>query len=291
MAKTRREFTPEFKREAVALLESSGRSQMQVASELGIQPSMLRQWRTVLMGSSQPPRPVALPAAASTRSVDSPSDQAAEIARLRRELDRARMERDVLKKSDRHLRGDAQVTFAFIEQHASTWPVRLMCRVLEVSPSGYYDWRSRPESARSASNRRLLDDVRRIHAEHHGRYGSPRVHASLRAQGRAASRGRVERLMRRHGIRALVGRRFRPCTTNSHHDLPIAPNLLKQRFSTALPNKVWLADITYLSTGEGGAGQGSGGAAAGMPAEGGSTWPLSSISPPVSQTRSVSLRS
>ena len=143
------------------------------------------------------------------------------------------------------------MTFAFIEQHASTWPVRLMCRVLEVSPSGYYDWRSRPESARSVSNRQLLDDVRRIHAEHHRRYGSPRVHAALRAEGRTASRGRVERLMRRQGIRALAGRRFRPCTTDSRHDLPIAPNLLKQQFSAAMPNTIWLADITYLPTGEG----------------------------------------
>ena len=99
MAKTRREFTPEFKREAVALLESSGRSQMQVAAELGIQPSMLRQWRTVLTNSSPLPRPAGLPGTASASSVASPSDQAAEIARLRRELDRTRMERDVLKKA------------------------------------------------------------------------------------------------------------------------------------------------------------------------------------------------
>ncbi|TXM69597.1 IS3 family transposase [Methylobacterium sp. WL120] len=251
MAKTRREFTPEFKREAVALLESSGRPQMQIAAELGIQPSMLRQWRTGLMGGSLPPRAAGSPGAASASPVASPSDQAAEIARLRRELDRTRMERDVLKKANRHLRGDAQVTFAFIEQHASTWPVRLMCRVLEVSHSGDYDWRSRPESARSASNRRLLDDVRRIHVGHQKRYGSPRVHAVLCAEGRTTSRGRVERLMRRHGIRALAGRRYRPCTTDSRHDLPIAPNLLKQQFSAALPNTVWLADITYLPTGEG----------------------------------------
>ncbi len=80
-------------------LESSGRSQMQIAAELGIQPSMLRQWRTVLMGSSQAVPPVTLPTAASASSVASPSDQAAEIARLRRELDRTRMERDVLKKA------------------------------------------------------------------------------------------------------------------------------------------------------------------------------------------------
>ena len=143
------------------------------------------------------------------------------------------------------------MTFAFIEPHATTWPVRLMCRVLGVSPSGDYGWRSRPESARSASNRQLLDDVQRIHAGHQRRYGSPRVHAALRAEGRTASRGRVERLMRRHGIRALAGRRFRPCTTDSRHDLPIASNLLKQLFSAALPNQVWLADITYLPTAEG----------------------------------------
>jgi transposase InsO family protein len=143
------------------------------------------------------------------------------------------------------------VTFAFIEQHARTWPVRLMCRVLGVSPSGYYAWRSRPESARSASNRQLLEEVRRVYAGHHRRYGAPRVHAALRAEGRTVSRGRVERLMRRHGIRALAGRRFRPCTTDSRHDLPVAPNLLKQDFSAARPNTVWLADITYLPTGEG----------------------------------------
>ena len=143
------------------------------------------------------------------------------------------------------------MTFAFIEQHARTWLVRLMCRVLGVSSSGFYGRWSRPESARSASNRQLLDYVRRIHAAHHRRYGAPRVHAALQAEGQSVSRGRVERLMRRHGIRALAGRRFRPCTTDSRHDLPIAPNLLKQDFSAARPNTVWLADITYLPTGEG----------------------------------------
>ena len=98
MAKTRREFTPEFKREAVTLLESSGRPQMQIAAELGIQPSMLRQWRMALMGgSSPPPRAAGSPGAVPASPVASPSDQAAEIARLRRELDRTPMERDVLK--------------------------------------------------------------------------------------------------------------------------------------------------------------------------------------------------
>jgi transposase len=98
MAKTRREFTPEFKREAVALLESSGRPQMQIAAELGIQPSMLRHWRAMLNGASPRPRPSGSTGASPPSPVASPSDQGAEIARLQRELDRTRMERDVLKK-------------------------------------------------------------------------------------------------------------------------------------------------------------------------------------------------
>ena len=82
------------------------------------------------------------------------------------------------------------MSFNFIRDHAGRWPVRLMCRVLEVSASGYYAWRNRPESARAAANRTLLADVRRLHAEHHGRYGSPRMHAALRAEaGRQAGAG------------------------------------------------------------------------------------------------------
>src|SRR4051812_47203123 len=99
MAKTRREFPPEFKREAVALLESSGRPQMQIAAELGIQPSMLRQWRSALSGTSPRPRSAGSVGASPPSPVTSSSDQAAEIARLRRQLDRTRMERDVLKKA------------------------------------------------------------------------------------------------------------------------------------------------------------------------------------------------
>jgi putative transposase len=141
--------------------------------------------------------------------------------------------------------------FRFIAEHQEEWPVRVMCEVLGVSPSGYFAWRCRPESARAAAHRKLLADVRRLQAQHRGRYGSPRMHAALRAEGRSVSRGRVERLMRRHGIRAAASRRFRPVTTDSRHGLPVAPNLLEQRFDASAPNQVWLADLTYVPTGEG----------------------------------------
>ena len=141
--------------------------------------------------------------------------------------------------------------FRFIDAHRETWPVRVLCETLEVSASGYYAWRARPECARAAANRDLLADVRRIHQQHRGRYGAPRIHAALRAEGHSISRGRVERLMRRHGIGALAQRRFRVVTTDSNHGLPIADNLLGQTFLARRPNEIWLADISYIPTDEG----------------------------------------
>jgi putative transposase len=141
--------------------------------------------------------------------------------------------------------------FRFIEDRRADYPVTLLCDVFGVSPAGYYAWRSRPESRRSAANRDLVDDIRRVHRDTRGRYGSPRIHVELKAQGRGASRGRIERLMRRHGIRAIMARPRRVRTTDSRHDLPIAPNLLDRNFIAAAPNQIWLADITYMRPGVG----------------------------------------
>lgn len=141
--------------------------------------------------------------------------------------------------------------FRFIEDRRADYPVRLMCDVLEVSPAGYYAWRSRPQSRRTAANRELLDDIQQVHRDNHGRYGSPRIHEELKAQGHGASRGRIERLMRHHGIRAIMARPRRVRTTDSRHDLPIAPNLLDRNFIAAAPNRIWLADITYVETDQG----------------------------------------
>jgi transposase InsO family protein len=141
--------------------------------------------------------------------------------------------------------------FRLIEDHRDVWPVRVMCEALNVSPSGYYAWRSRPVSPRKIANRALLVDIRRVHAQHQERYGAPRVHAELRAEGHTASRKRVERVMRQHGLRARAPRRYRVCTTDSKHSLPVAANLLDQNFVADQPNQVWLADITYIPTSEG----------------------------------------
>jgi transposase InsO family protein len=143
------------------------------------------------------------------------------------------------------------MSFRFIEDHRDSYPVRLMCAVLEVSPAGYYAWRDRPVSERAKSSTALLAAIRQAHRDSSGRYGSPRVHAVLRRQGRGTSRGRVERLMRRYGIRAIMAPPRRVRTTDSRHELPIAPNLVARDFTAKAPNRVWLADITYIPTAEG----------------------------------------
>ncbi len=141
--------------------------------------------------------------------------------------------------------------FGFVDEHRGIWPVRMMCAVLGLSASGYYAWRTRPVSRRVTANEALLEDIRLIHAESCGTYGSPRVHAVLRGHGRRVGRTRVELLMRRAGIRGLAALPRRTRTTDSRHGYPIAPNRLGRNFTAQAPNQIWLADLTYIPTGEG----------------------------------------
>jgi len=142
------------------------------------------------------------------------------------------------------------VRFAFIATEKAWYPVALMCRVLQVSRSGYYAWCKRPAAERVGKDQRLTLEVAAIHAESRGRYGSPRVHAELRERGQRIARKRVARLMRAAGLRARARRRFR-CTTDSQHAMAIKGNLLARRFAVSAPNRSWVSDITYIWTLEG----------------------------------------
>jgi transposase InsO family protein len=138
----------------------------------------------------------------------------------------------------------------FIRDHVADFPIQVMCEVLGVSRSGYYGWAGRAESARAAEDRALAAEIRTAHAASRGRYGSPRVHAELRARGRRVGRKRVARLMRGMGLAARRRRRF--CrTTDSTHPFPVAPNLLGRQFTAEAPDRVWLADLSYIATDEG----------------------------------------
>jgi len=123
--------------------------------------------------------------------------------------------------------------------------------VLEVSSSGYYAWRQRQPSVRGIANEQLVEVIKVIHAESHQTYGSPRMHAELSARGHHCNRKRVARLMRLHGIQARGRQRRRVVTTDSRHDLTVAPNLLRQDFSAQAPDEKWVSDITYVPTREG----------------------------------------
>jgi putative transposase len=140
--------------------------------------------------------------------------------------------------------------FAFIREKKVAFPVATMCRVLGVSTSGYYDWVKTPESKRTKQDAELAAKIAQTHERSHGRYGSPRVHAELRANGVRVGRKRVARIMRTEGLAARRKRRFRK-TTDSRHDDPIAPNLLERDFSTDAPDRVWVTDVTCIWTVQG----------------------------------------
>ena len=141
--------------------------------------------------------------------------------------------------------------YAFIREHAAQFPVRRMCDKLGVSTSGYYDSIGRPVSVTARCHRELGDKVRAVHAARRGRYGSPRVHAELLDAGETCCVNAVAKAMKSLGIRAISHRKFRVGTTDSGHAFPVADNVLNREFTATRPNQVWLADMSYIPTGEG----------------------------------------
>jgi putative transposase len=140
--------------------------------------------------------------------------------------------------------------YCAIQEHDRRYPIRLMCRALNVSPAGYYTWRSRPESHRAVSARTLLSAIRVIHQESRETYGSPSIWDALLKQGHGVGEHRVARLMRQHGIRAKTVKKWR-ATTQSQHRFPVALNTLNRQFTVTHPNRVWAGDLTYVWTAEG----------------------------------------
>jgi putative transposase len=146
------------------------------------------------------------------------------------------------------------VKYAFIAQERGSYPVALMCRVLGVSRAGFYAAQKRPPSAHAQEDDFLQGEIQRIFERSRQRYGSPRIHAELRARGIRCGKKRVARLMRDADLRAYRPRRRRPRTTQVDPAASVAPNHLERQFaveSIAAPNRVWVADITYLPTRQG----------------------------------------
>ena len=137
-----------------------------------------------------------------------------------------------------------------IDRRRRQYPVRMMCRVLKVSRSGYYAWRVRPESHRAKTDRELMRLIQRIHAESDGVYGSAKICAELNEEGYPCGRHKVARLMRIAGLKGCPKRSFK-VTTQRDPSHPVADNLLEQDFTAEGPNESWSSDITYISTHQG----------------------------------------
>ncbi len=143
--------------------------------------------------------------------------------------------------------------YAWIGVNAGTWSVQAMCRVLEVSASGYFDARRRAAGGtpRQAADQAMAERIAAIQKRHRGCYGRRRMHHELRSSGQIVNHKRVGRLMREHALQSQIRRRFRVTTTDSKHRFPVAHNALARDFEADAPNRKWLADLTYVKTGEG----------------------------------------
>ncbi|WP_371746144.1 IS3 family transposase [Myxococcus sp. CA040A] len=235
----RRSFSPEFKAGAVKLVLVEGKSVAEVAKDLDLTETAFRKWVEQAKTDRGQGKPGALT-----------SEERAELSQLRKRVRQLEMERELLINAAAFLREGDEVKFRFIHAEKASTSVAFMCRQLGVSRSGYYAWAKRPESQRQRSDRELCVEVAAIHQESRGTYGSPRVHAELRARGRSVSEKRVARIMRQEGLAARTRRPF-VRTTDSQHSHPVAPNVVARDFLPPEPNRTWAGDITYVWTSEG----------------------------------------
>jgi transposase InsO family protein len=142
------------------------------------------------------------------------------------------------------------MSYRFIHQYQKEYPVRMMCRVLGVAPSGYYRWMQHPTSQRATQDKQLSGEIQNAHQQSRQTYGSPKIQQALRQQGIHCGRNRIMRLMRQAGLASKRQRCFKRTTqVNPQHRY--APNHLQQQFVASAPNQVWLTDMTYITTREG----------------------------------------
>ncbi|HSN22621.1 MAG TPA: IS3 family transposase [Methylomicrobium sp.] len=233
----RRKYTDEFKEGAVKLVTDQGYKISEAARNLGINATQLRRWVKGKLPDSSP-----VPA--------SMAQLQAELKLLRRENERLRMEREIPKKGHSLLRERIGLRFSFIDNEKKAYPLNVLCKVMQVSRSGYYHWKKRGPSAREQERTQLIPRVRGLHQESKATYGSRRIAQELKALGFRCGKHKAGTLMKLAGVAAKQRKRFK-ATTDSNHQLPVAPNLLNRRFSVTTPNCVWVGDITYVWTSEG----------------------------------------
>ncbi|WP_149004720.1 IS3 family transposase [Escherichia coli] len=218
MSRKTQRYSKKFKAEAVRTVLENQLSISEGASRLSLPEGTLGQWVTAARKGLGTP---------GSRTV---AELESEILQLRKALNEARLERDIFKKSNCRFCTGVAEKYALIEQWRQQFPIEAMCQVFGVSRSGYYNWVQHEPSDRKQSDERLKLEIKVAHIRTRETYGTRRLQTELAENG-------------------IIGK-FR-ATTNSNHNLPVAPNLLNQTFAPTAPNQVWVADLTYVATQEG----------------------------------------
>lgn len=232
MSRKTQRYSKEFKAEAVRTVLENQLSISEGASRLSLPEGTLGQWVTAARKGL---------GTLGSRTV---AELESEILQLRKALNEARLERDIL-----NCTGVAE-KYALIEQWRQQFPIEAMCQVFGVSRSGYYNWVQHEPSDRKQSDERLKLEIKVAHIRTRETYGTRRLQTELAENGIIVGRDRLARLRKELRLRCKQKRKFR-ATTNSNHNLPVAPNLLNQTFAPTAPNQVWVADLTYVATQEG----------------------------------------
>ncbi|TAK76140.1 MAG: IS3 family transposase [Gammaproteobacteria bacterium] len=242
MTRSARRYTKEFKQEAINLALKSP-SVESTAKELGIPAATLHSWIHTLKKKGN----------IATVDASGSKDMAAlveENRRLHKELAIAREEREILKKGGSVLCSTPEVKYVFIKANEPNFSVKRMCHMLSLERSGYYAWLKRKPGKRALSNEELDKKIMIIFKRHKSRYGAKRIADELHDEGETCSKNRIARRMKYLGLYAKAKKKFK-VTTDSKHNLPVAPNLLNRDFTAHAPNQKWCGDISYVWTDEG----------------------------------------
>ncbi|MCL7488872.1 MAG: IS3 family transposase [Desulfobulbaceae bacterium] len=239
MKRKRKKYTQEFKEEAVKLITEQGYKITEAARNLGVDGNMLGRWKREIEGGGD-----------DVSGLQGGTAMQAELNRLRKENKRLKMEREILKKGSGLLRERNELKYQFVDAEKKSYPIALICAVIRISRSGYYAWRKRDKSLRQRENDRLIPIVKAAHKKSKETYGTRRIAEEIKAHGINCGRTRAGTLMKLADVVAKQKKKFK-ATTDSKHNLPVAPNLLDRQFEVQEQDKVYVGDITYLWTQEG----------------------------------------
>ncbi|MGJ0343000.1 IS3 family transposase [Aliarcobacter cryaerophilus] len=234
----RREYSEEFRRDAVKQVIENGYGIIETAERLGVHHDSLRNW----IKKYQSPE--------AEIEAKKSQDTQAEIKRLQKELKRVTEERDIFKKGRSVLCKQPKLKYAFIKEYEIQYTIRRMCTVLKVHPSGYYKWLKQPISNLEIKNQQILQEIKKAYKESNGIYGYRNIHKDLKASNIHVNKKRVARLMKEAKLCGVGNYKKKPKhKAGSIHKAH--PNHLKQCFLTHKPNESWVSDITYIRTYEG----------------------------------------